>query len=80
VARASRLETAVETGVVTIPVADPGDHRRVGPAVVSRIYRRSLLEQQCTTPKRRVNRRAAASLPGGGRKQAPPRQKRGKPR
>lgn len=36
VARASRLETAAETGVVTTPpVADPGDHRRVGPAVVT---------------------------------------------
>jgi hypothetical protein len=38
VARASRLETAAETGVVTTPpVADPGDHRRVGPVVVTRI-------------------------------------------
>ncbi len=36
VARASRLETAAETGVVTTPpVADPGDHRRVGPVVVT---------------------------------------------
>lgn len=36
VARASRLETAAETGVVTTPpVAGPGDHRRVGPAVVT---------------------------------------------